>query len=312
MKGLELSRAYYEAFGRPMLEREFPDVMDRIAVGLAGHGSECFGFDDEISRDHDFEPGFCLWITDEDDRDFGFRLFRAYRRLPGDFEGIKLEDTSLFGSESKGVRTIREFYSFYTGTGDVPETNRAWLAIPEHYLAEATNGEVFSDPLGEFTRIRNALITGMPEDVRRKKLASSLFYMAQMGQYNYLRCLRHGEKTAAAECLAGFARHTALAGFLLNRAHAPYYKWRFRALRALPEGEELARTLEWLLSTGNEPPLDQDKYYAMEGIAAEFISLLQDQELTKAVCGDPEKHAYSVNDGIRDSSIRNLHILSAV
>ena len=109
MKGLELSRAYYEAFGRPMLEREFPDVMDRIAVGLAGHGSECFGFDDEISRDHDFEPGFCLWITDEDDRDFGFRLFRAYRRLPGEFEGIKLEDTSLFGSESKGVRTIREF-----------------------------------------------------------------------------------------------------------------------------------------------------------------------------------------------------------
>ena len=57
-KGLELARAYYEQYGRPMLEKEFPDVLDRIAAGLCGHGSECFGYDDAVSRDHDFEPGF--------------------------------------------------------------------------------------------------------------------------------------------------------------------------------------------------------------------------------------------------------------
>ena len=68
MKGIELSRAYYEACGRPMLERDFADVRARIAAGLCGHGSECFGFDGEISRDHDYEPGFCLWITEEDER----------------------------------------------------------------------------------------------------------------------------------------------------------------------------------------------------------------------------------------------------
>ena len=58
MKGLELSRAYFEAYGRPMLERDFAQVIDRIAVGLVGHGSECFGFDDEISLDHDVSNGF--------------------------------------------------------------------------------------------------------------------------------------------------------------------------------------------------------------------------------------------------------------
>ena len=64
MQGLELSKRYFEEFGRPMLERDFGEYLDRIAIGLVGHGSECFGYDDEISTDHDFTPGFCLWITE--------------------------------------------------------------------------------------------------------------------------------------------------------------------------------------------------------------------------------------------------------
>ena len=77
MKGIEISRAFYEQYGREMIESEFAQYKERIAVGLVGHGSECFGFDDEISRDHDFEPSFCIWLTEEDEREFGFKLFRA-------------------------------------------------------------------------------------------------------------------------------------------------------------------------------------------------------------------------------------------
>ncbi len=50
----------------------------------------------------------------------------------------------------------------------------------------------------------------------------------------------------------------------------------------------------------------------IEGIAADLIDCLIDEELTKANCGDLEKHAYSVNDGIADGQVRNLHILAAV
>ena len=51
MKGLELARKYWEELGRPAFEKECPQVLERACVGLAGEGSECFGFDDEFSRD---------------------------------------------------------------------------------------------------------------------------------------------------------------------------------------------------------------------------------------------------------------------
>ena len=76
MKGLELCKEYFLAYGEEML-KAFPEVENRIAAGLAGEGSECYGFDDELSRDHDFEPGFCLWLTEEEEREYGFKLCHA-------------------------------------------------------------------------------------------------------------------------------------------------------------------------------------------------------------------------------------------
>ena len=72
MNGLELSRKFYLQYGKPMLEREFADHLGEIAVGIAGEGSECLGYDDDLSRDHDFEAGFCMWITKEAEREYGF------------------------------------------------------------------------------------------------------------------------------------------------------------------------------------------------------------------------------------------------
>ena len=67
MSGLELSRAYYEAHGRELLEQRFPQLFGRMTIGLAGEGSECFGFDDLYSEDHDF--GHQAWRQEWDCRD---------------------------------------------------------------------------------------------------------------------------------------------------------------------------------------------------------------------------------------------------
>ena len=306
MKGLELARAYYEAYGKPMLERDFAPCLDRIAVGLCGHGSECFGFDDERSRDHDFEPGFCLWLTDEDEREFGFKLFRAYSKLPKEFMGVKVEKKSLFGADSRGVQTISDFYRRYTGSDGAPSSNEQWLAIPSFYLAEATNGEVFCDPLGEFSRIREQILCGMPEDVRLKKLASSLFCAAQYGQYNYARCIAHGETAAAACALADFAKSVCETVFLLNRAHMPYYKWMFRAMRALPRLSSLADELEALLRA---PYAAKENTARIERIAAALAAALIGDGLSEDAGDYLEGYAYSVKNHIKDNNLRNSDVM---
>ena len=79
VKGLELSEAFYREYGAPMIHERFPDLEKLIAVGLVGSGSECLGYDDTLSRDHDFEAGFCLFLPDESriDRKTAFSLERA-------------------------------------------------------------------------------------------------------------------------------------------------------------------------------------------------------------------------------------------
>ena len=49
MKGLELSEKYFYEIGFPAIEKKYPKLLDIAAFGLIGGGSECMGFDDEVS-----------------------------------------------------------------------------------------------------------------------------------------------------------------------------------------------------------------------------------------------------------------------
>ncbi len=336
MKGLEIARAYYEQYGEPMLREKFPGLMPFIAAGLAGSGSECWGFDDEISRDHDFEPGFSLFLPGEDvvDRRTAFELERAYAALPKEFMGLRRSLVAPVGGPRHGVLRTAEFMTDKVGKADGNLSLMGWLYMPEFSLAEAVNGEIFMDGYGEVTAIRERL-RRRPEDVRLKKLAGQLLLMGQSGQYNYRRCLQHGETAAAQLAAVEFVKSTMAAVFLLNDVYQPYYKWCFRAMRALPKLALTAELLEYLLTTDNEPDTAEEKSRVMEGIAADVIGELREQGLlgelreqgltgtdvnretqghglTGAVGADLEKCAYTVNDRIGDAQIRNMHILAAV
>ena len=313
MNGLELSRAFFEECGMPMLKEQFSDLMPFLAAGLFGSGSECFGYDDDVSRDHDFEPGFCLFLPEEAvvDRRTAFLLERAYSKLPRTFAGVSRPVLQPVGGARHGVFRTTEFFQKLIGSPDGLLHLREWLSIPEQALAEATNGDLYFDLLGEVTRIRSAL-RFFPEDVRRKKLAGHLLLMEQAGQYNYARCLSHGE-TGAAQLAAGeFVSSAMSAVFLLNRRYQPYYKWRFRAFRELEKLSELAKPLEQILTSGNDAESAKTKMDLIEQICAAVRSELRAQGLSDAQGEDLERHAYAVNDTIKNSELRNLHVLAAI
>ena len=313
MKGLDLARQYYLAYGKEMLETQFPQVLPYLAVGLEGSGSECYGYDDLTSRDHDFEPGFCIFLPDEEtvDRRTEFLLERAYAKLPKTFMGLERSPIGPVGGNRHGVIRIEEFFLAKTGTSDGVLSPQDWFSLPEHGLLEATNGAVFSDPSGHFTKIREKL-RYFPEDIRLKKLAGHLLLMGQAGQYNYPRCLSRGERGAAQLAVYEFVQSALHAIYLLNRAYMPYYKWCFRGLRELPLLHHLEPELEYLISSGNTADLTTEKNKKIEEICTALADQMRKQGLTEQTGNEMEQIAYRINDRISDSNLRNLHVLYGV
>ncbi|MBQ7956962.1 MAG: DUF4037 domain-containing protein [Clostridia bacterium] len=313
MKGLELAEKFYQEYGCKMISENFSDVEKYLAFGLAGSGSECFGYDDEISRDHDFEPGFCIFLPDESviDTRTEFQLERAYSKLPKEFMGFERSKLSPVGGNRHGVIRISDFFEQKTGDkkGEIPA--EGWFYISEQFLLEATNGKIFCDNYGEVTAIREKL-SYLPEDVRLKKLAGNLLVMAQSGQYNFPRLIKRGEKAAAQLAVTEFVNASLKVIFLLNKKYIPYYKWAFRALEDLEKLSFLYDELEWLISNSNEPENVIKKQEKIERIASCVRDELVLQGLTKSMSDDLEKQAYSANNAIKDSQIRNLNILYAV
>ena len=159
MKGLELSRAYFEEYGLPMLKEQFPALLPYVCAGLTGSGSECFGFDDTLSADHDFEPSFCLFLPGEDvvSRRDAFLLERAYDKLPREFMGFRRGLMGPVGGSRRGVIRLGDFLEARTGTRDGSLTLGQWLTVPEHFLAEVVNGALFREGDGEFAALRARL-----------------------------------------------------------------------------------------------------------------------------------------------------------
>lgn len=241
--GLELSQRYWEKYGRPLLRQKYPQYAGRIASGLVGHGSECYGFDDRYSRDHDFGPRFCLWLTDNDYAEIGSQLQEDYDSLPKRFMGYSLEASastprSQGEHRRSGVFRIGDFFESVTGLREAPGDDEPllWLNMDEATLSAATNGKVFADPLGAFSSRRQGF-KNMPDDVRLALISQRAGMISQSGQYNFPRMSARGDAAAAMLCISQFAEAISSLVFLINNpltvGYAPYYKWRFAALRGI-------------------------------------------------------------------------------
>lgn len=301
MKGLELAEAYFRAVGLPTIRERLRECEDCLAAGLVGPGSECFGFDDELSRDHDWGPAFCLWLTDEDYARFGAELQRVYNEMPPVFAGFGPRVASPGEEWRVGVIRISAFYRKFTGLDRPPQRTEEWLRIPEESLATCTNGRVFIDPPGHFTRLREGLLAYYPEDIRLKKIASLCITTAQTGQYNYLRSLQRRDGFAAAYSRVTFAANAIRLVFLLNRRFAPFYKWLHRGVRNLPVlGSEVHGQIDRLLAEDeSEPRVD-----IMETVSVLLADALRRQGLSSSTSDFLLDHAPEVQSRIEDPRLR--------
>lgn len=277
VKGLELCEQFYEEYGVRMIHEKFPEYEDKIAVGLVGEGSECFGFDDSFSKDHDFGPGFCMWVTGETYETIGASLQEEYEKLPKTYKGIERLKTAQ-GRKRCGVWKIDDFYRYFLGLGHLPKTENEWLCVEEEMLAEVTNGRVFKDEEGIFSTYRDYLLQYYPDSVWYKKIAQEMALFSQTGQYNYFRMAERQDKLAASVIIHRFTEHAMKLAYLLNRKYAPYYKWQSRGMQYFTRLSDIHEKLEKLLDLAAKEKYAECREL-IENIAGRFLEELKVEHL---------------------------------
>lgn len=337
--GLELCRRYYEEYGRPMIAEKFRAYEAFIAVGLVGKGSDCFGFDDTLSQDHDYGPRFVMWVTKKVYGEIGEELQEAYDELPKSFMGIDRIET-FHGKDRCGVMIIEDFYKNLLGSNLVGmldhnsgggasgkesmETIKSWLAVHDYALAAAVNGEVFRDDEGIFTKYRNMLMEYYPKAVWYRKIAQTCALFSQNGQYNLPRMRMRGQVVAAELAKAECAKQAMKLYYLLNRKYAPHDKWLFKGMPENPqmtiheEGMEQLGVAQ-LVEKISLLPVDQEHELelttAVESLAVIFANELEKRDMV-GKCGlyldDCTKELTAKSDALLTAIVANTPVITAL
>ncbi|MGN0495845.1 MAG: DUF4125 family protein [Lachnospiraceae bacterium] len=243
MTGLKLCRLYYDTYGKEMLKEQFGPYLSQMAVGLVGEGSDCFGYDDAVSMDHDWGPDFCIWLPDELYDEIGEQLQEAYNKLPLEFMGYK-RTVSPKGTGRRGVMKISAFYEKLIGTGEYDRID--WQMVPDYGLKAATNGEIYMDESGCFSDMRTALQKGYPENILYLKLADDLARISQTGQYNYGRMLKRGSRITADMMLSDCMKQIMKLAHHMDNQYPPHDKWLYKSLEKLTGQTMLLQLLDEL------------------------------------------------------------------
>jgi hypothetical protein len=229
-----VSRAFFQEVVLPLLEREFPDVTAQTAFGLFGYGSEAYQQDDDLSRDHHWGLRIDALMPDD--------LFHAHHEeisrtldanLPNTFRGYPLRAGHLAGA-GLAPDSLPAFLQRTLGIAHPPQTYAEWLQLPEEDIIHITNGEVWHDPSGRFTAIRQAFQNHYPEPVRLRRIAHWCRYFSGMGTYALKRAILRDNAFYATTRFANAIRLGVQLAFLLDRQYFPYDKWLMAYFARLP------------------------------------------------------------------------------
>lgn len=280
MQGIELSRRFYADIVRPFLDRTAPGLSH--AAELSGYGSELLGFDDDLSRDHNWGPRVHIVVSEPDFAAHAQGIVSAFStEAPSHFLGEPIgwrsrphpaaSGAGALGALDHGleIHTLESKLSnqlAITTTENLSHLD--WLGFPEQRLLAFTAGAVFRDDDGRLTQARVAL-AWYPDDVWLYKIACQWRRIAEEQAF-VGRAGMVGDDIGSRIIAARLVRDVMRMAFLLDRRYAPYPKWFGTSFKSLP----LSKNLTPLLDQTLDAPDWQSRG---EALAAAYFALAQAQ-----------------------------------
>jgi hypothetical protein len=261
LQGLKLGRMLYEEAGRRIVEAVV--AADSYAAALVGRGSDVLGFDTGRSIDHDWGPRFQVFLLGNQSADqfdnTSARLDQELREhLPPVFHGCAVDYPDADGARVAHhveITTLRGWLRRYLS---IEETSRLsdldWLTFPEQRLVEVTSGEIFHDPRGELSRVRESL-REYPRDVWLYRMACQWQRLSQEEAF-VGRCAEVGDRVGMKIVAARIVKDAIKLCFLVERRYAPYDKWLATALRRLACGPGMGPLFSAALDASTYPALE--------------------------------------------------------
>lgn len=255
MKGILLSRRFYEEAARPVLERHFPGL--RHTAALLGYGSDVLGYDDAVSTDHMWGPRFYLFLGPRDMARHTEIMERFEQELPESFCGYNVSFSAPDPNDN-GVRhpepardgrvsplifihTIDGYLRQYLGVSQLDSLSAAdWLSFSEHRLLALSSASIFHDDLGLAGKLEP--LRFYPEAVRRYLLASNWSLIAEEQAF-VRRCADVGDEAGSILICARITERLMRLYFLYRGQYAPYSKWFGTAFLRLAGDEALKESI---------------------------------------------------------------------
>lgn len=254
--GLELSRRFFEQEVEPALGSAYPELL--YGAALLGRGSEVLGFDDAVSRDHNWEPRVLIFLRPEDHSRNGEAIGQHLRRaVPAQFAG-QATDYSIF--------TVQHFFRQHLEIDtDSDLEARDWLTLPEQRLRMITAGAVFRDQVG-LQSVRDRL-SYYPHDVWLYLLAAGWWRVHP--EINLVgRAGSVADELGSALIGNQLVQDLMRLCFLMERQYAPYSKWFGTAFSHLRCAAELSPVLWQVVRAETWPERESALLAAYEQLGA--------------------------------------------
>ena len=243
VSGGELARRFHADVVAPLLARAMPGL--GYAAGRLGSGSDVLGFDDAMSRDHDWGCRLTLLVDEADSEAVPHIAGLLERELPGSYLGRPVRFPVTWDSSRThkvDVATVAGFATSRLGvdpTGGLPALD--WLVLTGQSVLEVIAGPVFTDRTAELEPVRAAL-RWYPPDIERYVLAAGWQRLSQeMPMVG--RSAERGDELGSRLLSARLADDLMWLAFAVSRRWPPYAKWRGTAFQSLDVAPDLSGPL---------------------------------------------------------------------